>query len=92
MAEASETAAVIPHKIGDLQDVDSAVAPSVAKSFLVWNVTNGEWEVSAPAAAEADIATADGSDPATTQALANATKVKVNALLAKLRTKGVLLP
>lgn len=42
--------------------------------------------------AVADIATADGSDPATTQALANATKAKVNALLAAMRTAGLLTP
>lgn len=45
-----------------------------------------------PAAAVANIATADGSDAATTQALANATKAKVNDLLAKLRTAGLLTP
>jgi predicted RecA/RadA family phage recombinase len=38
----------------------------------------------------ADIATADGSDAATTQALANATKAKFNTLLAELRLAGVL--
>ena len=38
----------------------------------------------------ADIATADGSDPATTQALANATKAKVNAILAMLRAAGII--
>lgn len=32
-----------------------------------------------------DIATADGSDPATTQALANACKAKINEILAVLR-------
>jgi hypothetical protein len=42
------------------------------------------------AAAVADIATADGSDAATTQALANATKAKVNALLAAMRTAKLL--
>jgi hypothetical protein len=42
------------------------------------------------AAASADISTADGSDPTTTQALANATKAAHNDLLAKLRTAGVL--
>lgn len=44
----------------------------------------------AQAAAVADEATVDGSDPATTQALANALKVKVNALLASLRTANLL--
>lgn len=42
--------------------------------------------------AVADIATANGSDAATTQALANATKAKVNELLAALRTAGVIEP
>lgn len=42
------------------------------------------------AEAVADISTANGSDPATTQALANALKVKINDLLAKLRTAGLL--
>jgi hypothetical protein len=38
----------------------------------------------------ANIATADGSDPATTQALANANKAKINALLTELRAQGVI--
>lgn len=42
------------------------------------------------AAAVADISTADATDLATAQALANATKTKVNDLLAKLRTAGLL--
>lgn len=42
------------------------------------------------AAAVADEATADGSDAATTQALANALKVKVNAILASLRAGGII--
>ncbi len=45
-----------------------------------------------PTSAVADVATADGSDPATTQALANALKVKINDLLAKLRTAGIVTP
>lgn len=45
-----------------------------------------------PSAAVADVATADGSDAATTQALANALKAKLNDLLAKLRTAGVVTP
>lgn len=43
-------------------------------------------------AAVADISTANGSDPATTQALANANKAKINELLGKLRTAGILAP
>lgn len=42
------------------------------------------------AAAVADIATADATDLATAQALANANKAKINALLAALRTAGLL--
>lgn len=45
-----------------------------------------------PGAAVADEATANGSDAATTQALANALKTKVNALLAQLRVAGVIAP
>lgn len=47
---------------------------------------------SAVGVAVANIATADGSDAATTQALANATKAKVNELLASLRGAGVIAP
>lgn len=43
-----------------------------------------------PGAAVADEATANGSDAATTQALANALKTKMNALLAQLRVAGVI--
>lgn len=44
-----------------------------------------------PAAYVAAISTADGSDAATTQALANATKTKVNAILTALQAKGIML-
>lgn len=47
-------------------------------------------EVSGQSVAVADIATADGSDAGTTQTLANATKVKVNAILAALRAAGLM--
>jgi hypothetical protein len=49
-----------------------------------------QYGVAGQAAAVTDITTADGSDAATTQALANATKAKVNALLASLRAAGIL--
>lgn len=39
----------------------------------------------------AAISTADGSDAATTQALANATKTKVNAILTALQNAGIML-
>jgi hypothetical protein len=38
----------------------------------------------------AAIATADGSDPATTQALANANKAKINAILAAMKASGAM--
>jgi hypothetical protein len=44
----------------------------------------------AAAAAVADIATADATDAASAVTLANATKAKVNALLAALRAAGLL--
>lgn len=43
-----------------------------------------------PAEAVADIATADASDEGTTMALANANKAKINELLGKLRSAGLL--
>lgn len=49
----------------------------------------GDAEVT-PAEAVADITTANGSDATTTQALANATKAKVNELLGVLRDAGLL--
>lgn len=51
---------------------------------------NGEKVLGAQGSAIADIATADGSDAATTQALANATKAKVNVILAALRAHGLI--
>lgn len=43
-------------------------------------------------AAVADIATADATDLASAEALANATKAKVNTLLAELRAAGIIAP
>ena len=55
------------------------------------NPAAGAFRESGKAAdAVTDISTADGSDAATTQALANATKAKVNELLGELRTAGLL--
>lgn len=45
-----------------------------------------------PGVPVADIATANATDLATAQALANATKTTVNALLASLRAAGLLQP
>jgi predicted RecA/RadA family phage recombinase len=49
-------------------------------------------ESTGPQAAIANIATADATDLTTAEALANATKAKVNALLSELRLLGILLP
>ena len=53
----------------------------------VYNESGTKILESTAGSALADISTADGTDAATTQALANATKAKVNALLAILRAK-----
>lgn len=45
-----------------------------------------------PQAAIADIATADATDLASAETLANATKAKFNTLLAELRIAGIILP
>lgn len=80
-------------------DEDSTVGPCVATAVAVTAnpsstgqcVLTGVSENPEGAQAHiADIATADGSDAATTQALANATKAKFNTLLAELRLAGVL--
>ena len=49
-------------------------------------------DISLPMGAIADIATADAIDPATTMALANEIKAKVNAILGALRGAGLLTP
>lgn len=43
-----------------------------------------------PSAAVAAISTVDASDPATTQAMANEVKVKVNAVIAALKAAGLM--
>jgi len=49
------------------------------------NQIDGAVAEKAEIAALTSVSTADGSDPATTQALANALKVKVNAIIAALK-------
>jgi predicted RecA/RadA family phage recombinase len=49
-------------------------------------------ELEGPQAAVPDIAAVDAVDLATVEALANATKATVNALLAELRAAGIILP
>lgn len=67
----------------------SAVAGSADTTGSVLLVGAGS-AVALQGDAVADVATADGSDATTTQALANALKVKVNALLAELRQASVI--
>lgn len=90
--DTTDNAAFMSHALGDLDDVDSAVAPTVDLSHLAYNLAGTEWRVLAPAAAEAAVATADATDLASAVALANANKAKINALLVKLRAQGMLLP
>lgn len=63
----------------------SAVSAATTVEVLLY-----EAGVMAQSTAIADISTADGSDAATTQALANANKAKTNALLAALRVAGII--
>ena len=51
---------------------------------------NADLVLADKAAAVADIATADATTLETAEALANANKAKINALLAALRTAGIL--
>lgn len=78
--------------VGQLIGVATAVAanPSATGSVRLNGVVPGDLE--GPQTAIADIATADAADLATAIALANATKAKVNELLAALRINGSLLP
>lgn len=59
-----------------------------AGDVLGWVSINDGYPSAANVAA---IATADGSDPATTQALANALKVSVNAILVALKDAGIVI-
>lgn len=78
--------------VGILIGAAAAVAanPSAAGDVVL----NGSVPSSSegPQAAVADIALADAGDAATTQAMANACKAKINALLAELRLAGIILP
>lgn len=78
--------------VGMLIGVSTAVAanPSVVGAVRLNGSVPGGLE--GPQTAVADIATANAVDLATAQTLANATKAKVNELLASLRVQGVILP
>lgn len=75
---------------GPLIGVATEVADNPSSTGVV-RLNGGAADMSeGPQAAIADIETADGSDAATTQALANATKATVNTLLAELRLAGII--
>lgn len=58
---------------------------------LVGGTTAGSTSLVTKQAAIADVSTANATDLATAQALANANKVKINAILAVLRSAGIIL-
>ena len=75
--------------------IEAAIEGSIANpeaAAAVINAVDSALVDAQVIAAVANIATADASDPATTQALANANKAKINALLAAMRTAGILAP
>ena len=70
-----------------------AVSFSAAANLLTFGITGvGSMAQRNAIAAVADIATADAIDPATTMALVNELKAKLNELLAAARTAGHLAP
>lgn len=69
----------------------AAAANPSATGYVVLN-ESVPGDLEGPQAAVADIATADATDLATAEALANACKAKINALLAELRILGFILP
>lgn len=70
-----------------------AVSFAAAANQLTFGITGiGTMAQRNAIAAIADIATADATDPATTMALVNELKAKINALLAAMRTAGHLTP
>lgn len=76
--------------VGMLIGVATAIAanPTAVGDVLLNGVAPGTAE--GPQAAIADIATADASDLATAQALANVNKATINAILIALRAAGVI--
>jgi hypothetical protein len=90
MAETNEVGGVIPYKIGDLADVDSAIAPSVDKSGLMWDQAGSEWKVRAPGTAiTVPAAITGGESP--TEAEFNALRQSVADMKAALTAAGITL-
>lgn len=70
-----------------------AVSFAAAANTLTFGITGvGTMAQRNAIAAVADVATADATDPATTMALVNELKAKINALLAAMRTANHLAP
>ena len=75
--------------------IESAIEGSIANPEAAAAVINAVDSALVDAnivSAQADIATANATDLATAQALANACKTKINALLAAMRAAGILAP
>lgn len=92
-ADATDSNAVVPHRLSDLSDVDAATVTSSAteKSLLVWDNTADEWKAVAPAANIAAVATADadGTYGSAEADLINELKTKVNLLLVACKARGI---
>lgn len=68
-----------------------AFADAVSNDAEVVVMINSTANAGPIMANQAAVATADGSDPATTQALANSLKTSLNALLVKLKASGLMI-
>lgn len=71
---------------------DAANNEDAVIAWLVHVHSGGAATVVGDQAAVADIATADANDLASAIALANANKAKINTILARLRTAGIIVP
>lgn len=67
-------------------------AVAVTAGLVLGKVKLKEGPAKAPGAAEATVATANATDLATSEALANQLKTQFNSLLVKLRAAGIILP
>lgn len=86
--DTADTAAVIPHKLGDLFDVDDA-AVTDDKTTLVYSLADTEFKKVAPSATIADVTALTGGE-SPTEAEFNALATKFNALLAAAKAKGII--
>ena len=86
--DTDDTAAKVPHALGDLFDVDDA-AVTDDKTTLVYSLADTEFKKVAPSAAIADTTAITGGE-APTEAEFNALQTKLNSLLAACRAKGII--